>query len=482
MPKRNLIIIGAFLAATVVISLTTHSPIVFLNNGDTNRLGGVAHAQTIIRDNFYRVPDVDWPARTPTSAPTDLHLARSMVEGMVSGLKDPFSRYIPPEDAPEFDSLSSGRIGGLGIRFEVLDDEVRVIGCVPHSPAHNAGILPGDVLLTAGTVPLPGRTRGEIHRLLDGPIGSQVTLALRRGEAIERLDIPRQELVIESVQGLYRDAAGQWVCLMPGGDKLGYVRIKEFLPDTAERLQSSLRTAMPLEGLILDLRDNPGGKFESALAVADLFLKRGSICTVFGRSGPPQRYSAREKAQAPEYPVVVLINSHSASGAEIVAGALAVNDRAVLLGTRTRGKGCMQRAFKLDPELGQISLTTSEYVVGDDQPITRRPGSDNWGVDPHVEVTMADSLKAELDRMRLELELAPWPRVATTAPSQPATAAAYSLHLVERDRQLFRAVDLLEDPAEMQDLLKRAHDEREAARALKAKKAAQAATRKAAEP
>lgn len=474
MPKRNLIIIGALMAAAAVILwLTRDRPTVVLVPGsDAGRLGGVAHAQDLIRENYYRVGDRDPCALTPASAPSDLRLTRWMVEGMIHGLGDPFSRYVPPEDVQDFDSLMSGRIGGVGVKFEVVADEVRVIGCLPRSPAHKAGLLPGDVLLTADGEALPGRKPSEIRRMLDGKAGTQVSLSFRRGEQIEKLDLPRQELTVESVEGLHRDASGQWVCHLPTGDKLGYVRIKEFLSDTPERVQAALRSAEPMEGLALDLRDNPGGKFEAALAVADLFLKQGPICTVFGRTGPPQRYATRDKTQCPEYPVVVLVNAHSASGAEIVAGALSVNGRAVVVGTRTRGKGCMQRAFKLDADLGQISLTTSEYFVGDDQPVSRRPGSDTWGVDPHVEVTLAESLQEELARMRLELELAPWPRPVTTSTSLPATASAYGSQLVLRDRQLFRAIDLLQDPAQMKDLLQRAADERQAARAAKAKKAA----------
>lgn len=472
MPKRNLIIIVAIIASAVVIMWITRDHTTFVHvDGEMARYRGVADASHVIRENYYPVGPAERTGQAPASSPSELELRRWMVYGMVHGLADEYSRYVPPEDVRDFETLLSGRSDSLGLRVDLVGDEFRVLGCVLNSPAHREGIMSGDVLLSVDGQAVAGRRPADVRRMLQGKANSRVELVLRRGQTVVTKNPTRQEMTAESVAGLTRDASGQWIYLLPApGEKLAYVRIKEFLKDTPHLVQGALRSAEQIEGLVLDLRDNPGGKFESAVDVADLFVDRGTLCTVLARNAQPLKHSAHPKARCPDYPIIVLINARSASGAEIVAGALAINDRAVLVGTRTRGKGCMQNPFKLDPELGELNLTTAEYFVGDDQPIARRPGCDAWGVDPHAEVTMTQSLQDELSRMRLELELAPWPRATAAGATQPTTAAAYGLELIHKDRQLLRAIDLLQSPAEMTGLLNHAREERLAARAAKAAK------------
>lgn len=481
MPKRNLIIIVAIVATAVVIMwITRDQPRYYpADNKDPGHLSGVAEAVHIIRDNYYPIGDPAKTTTAPAAGVTEGEILRAMMQGVVHYCLDGYSRYVPPEDQRDFETLMSGKGGGIGLKVEFVSDDVRVVGCLLHSPAHRGGILPGDQLRAIDGLDVAGKTLAEIKRQLDGKVGSAVTLSILRGQTPMKVELVRQELAFESVEGLYRDGAGQWAYRLEGPEGFRYIRIKEFLPDTPERVQSALRSEEPIVGLILDLRGNPGGTFKSALAVADMFLTRGTICTVFSRNKPPQKHVAREKV-GPDFPIIVLINGQSASAAEIVAGSLAINDRAVLVGTRTRGKGCMQQAFKLEGDLGQISLTTSEYLIGDDQPIAHRPGSDTWGVDPHQEVTMPEKLQDEICRMRLELELAPWPRTTAPTATQPTSAAAYSHELVLRDRQLKEAILLLQTPAQMKELLERASRDRQAVRAARAAKA-QATTAKATE-
>ncbi|RPI60852.1 MAG: hypothetical protein EHM48_06575, partial [Planctomycetaceae bacterium] len=330
-----------------------------------------------------------------------------------------------------------------------------------------AGIIRDDILLAVDGVPVAGKDVAGVRAMLDGKIGSEVTLDLiRPGGKKESLTIKREEFAVESVEGLYRNAAGRWVYRL--GDDCAYVRITEFVPDTLEHVQSALRGLVPLRGVVLDLRDNPGGEFNVSLAVADLFLREGTIVTVFSRNASPHKYQALENGTLPgDIPVVILINGKSASGAEIVAGSLAVNDRAVLIGTRTRGKGCMQKIIELDGGLGLINLTTSEFYVGDDQPVAKR------GIAPNLDLPLGNgsepaavqALQDELARVRLEIELS-GPRPATApAATEPTTSPMLARErLLELDNQLAAATKLVQDPQAVNDIIKGARQMRQAAK------------------
>jgi C-terminal processing protease CtpA/Prc len=280
------------------------------------------------------------------------------------------------------------------------------------------------------------------------------------GHAPRTITLRPEEFLIESVEGLYRDDEGQWVCRIPKEENLIYLRIREFVPDTLDQLQQHLR-GLNVAGLVLDLRDNPGGEFTQALAVSDLFLDHGTIVTVRSRQ-ETKHYTAHSSGGVGRFPLVVLVNGGSASGAEIVAGSLAVNDRSVLLGTRTCGKGCMQEQIPLG-DLGQINLTTAEYFVGEDQPISF------VGVTPHEEVGIDPSLWRELERQRLKIALvAPTLPGASTKPATAATSvgsAALADDLIIRDSQLYVAIQMLRNPKGLVDILDKAKEARLAAKA-----------------
>jgi carboxyl-terminal processing protease len=387
-----------------------------------------------------------------------------MVSGMFRAL-DKFSCYIPPSKVEELHQRVMGRSRGVGLEAAFVGDELRVIGSMVNSPAQRAGMSAGDLIVLIDDLHVTGRSMHEVRRMLDeGKPGTTVRLTvLRQGRQPEAVSLTREEFPIETVHGLYRDPAGQWVYLVAPRDGIAYVRIKEFVPETLERVQGALRGIGPLNALVLDLRDNPGGEFRASLSVSDLFIREGTIVTLFSRHGPPQKYSAQRKVGTVDVPVAVLINGHSASGAEIVAGSLSVNDRAVLVGTRTLGKGCLQRMIRLeDDPRGQLNLTTSEYYVGDDTPIAMR------GVDPHVEVTVTDSLHEALGRLHLEQELAPPQHPATAPATRPAAALeSPGARMLELDPQLATAVKLLQNPQDVQDIIKGARKARLAAKAAK---------------
>lgn len=469
MPKRNIILIIAIALVCVATLLVTRSnPPLTPTGQPVSKFYPVIEAFNKIRDSYYPIPSQEQllHGRVPATAPSEQLLLQAAARGMIEELHDPYSRYVAPGQVSQFDDLVMGNARGLGLKVEIADGKLTVIGAIPGSPAQRSGLLRGDRIVSINGLAVAGKTVAQVTRLLDdGPPGSEVAISYRPGLSDappSTVTLRREEFPVESVQGFLRDSQGEWVYMILPAERIAYIRIKEFVPETLDRLQQVLLSHPSLHGLVLDLRDNPGGEFKSSLGVADQFLSHGTIVTVMSRSLPPQRFPAHEKSGSVDVPLVVLVNSHSASGAEIVAGSLKINDRAVLVGTRTRGKGCVQRIINLGKDIGQISLTTSEYYVGDDEPIARRPDSDKWGVDPHVEVTLSEAAQDELARLRLDVELAPPPVATRPAATAPATEPID--RLLARDAQLRTAVRLLLDPKGMADTLKLAARARQMSR------------------
>jgi C-terminal processing protease CtpA/Prc len=240
---------------------------------------------------------------------------------------------------------------------------------------------------------------------------------------------------------------------------MAYVRIREFVNDTGGQLKKTLQQLTDLRGLVLDLRDNPGGNLSVAVEAANLFLREGVIVTSVNRSGDIKKYVAQSDWALPEIPMVVLIDGETASAAEILAAALKVHRRAVLVGMRSRGKGRVQSMFPLPGGLGQINLTTSELLIPSRQSISREPDSDVWGVDPHprqkVEIAPEHLEKLQL----LQGRSGTFQSMGAGAPATvPAIASRRARVLyrefVRLDSQFARAMELLIHPEEMEEILK----------------------------
>jgi len=436
-------------------------------SADDGRFRGLIEALHSVKEQYY-VP-VD-----------DEQLLQGAISGMVGSL-DEFSSYIPADKAGAFARRMAGWQKGLGLRVDLLDGRAVIVGVLHDSPAHREGFLPGDRI-----VRIDGASAGELHledieaRLNTRDEDDTVELmVLPAGGGPRIVALTPAEFHVESVTGLYRDRNGQWIWMLDrrdfstssGQSGLAYVRIREFVNDTAKRLQAALQGVPNLHGLVLDLRDNPGGKGNVAIQVADTFLSNGPLVTMVDRTGRTERHEAHDRGTLPDIPVVVLIDAKTASGAEIVAGALYHRHRAVLVGTRTRGKGCVQSMFVLADGLGQVNLTTSQFVFSSGRSIIRLPGSDRWGIDPHEQVKIDATVHRALRRLRWQCEV-PGGMTSTTLPAtrkspRPPRAVRELLRL---DRQLAHSVGLLAEPLRMQAILKRA-----AAEALAAAKTRAAA-------
>jgi carboxyl-terminal processing protease len=291
--------------------------------------------------------------------PVDDHqLLQAAIHGMVSAL-DPHSEFLEGADYDEVKISSSGEYSGVGIEVSIQDQSVVVIAPLDGSAAAAAGVRPGDAIISIDGVPVDTNSLDDVIRRMRGPEGSEVRISVERDGVAEPIEfgLKRTRIALHSVK---------WSMPEPG---IGYVRISQFSETTGEDVQNGIKAlkvrngGKALKGLVLDLRNNPGGVLEAAVAVADEFLEKGVIVSAKGRT-PESKFQmdATPGDDLAGAPIVVLVNAGSASAAEIVAAALRDNHRATLMGRRTFGKGSVQTVIPLSDDRA-IKLTTSRYFT-----------------------------------------------------------------------------------------------------------------------
>jgi len=286
-------------------------------------------------------------------------LVYGAIEGMMGRL-DPHSVFMRPELFKSLRGEASGEFDGLGLELTIRNEQLMVISPMADSPGERAGLLPGDRLVSIDGTPTRDLTLAEAVRRLKGPPGSQVMLEVMRDgfPAPQQLVLLRERLQLQSVEWRVLDATRRYA----------YVRVKAFQDRTDRALRQALDEARvavkgDLRGLVLDLRNDPGGLLEQAVRVADTFLVSGVIVTTEGRNRRTVEVEkAHPKETEPSYPLVVLVNKGTASASEIVAGALQDHRRAVVMGTQTFGKGSVQSIIDLEDGAG-LKLTVARYYT-----------------------------------------------------------------------------------------------------------------------
>lgn len=284
-------------------------------------------------------------------------LIEGAIRGMVASL-DPHSRYLSAEEVRLLGSDTDGRFAGVGVEIEVQDGWIVVLSVFEESPAAAAGVLPGDRFLKIAGTPARDMRVDQAVRLMRGEPGTQVQVELRRaGEADAlALELRRSMIEIDPIQSVS----------LP--DHLAYLRIRSFQRGVAVELSNALDDLIAangeLSGVVLDLRDNPGGLLEEAVRVSDLFLAEGMIVTTRGRAATQIMSEAHAHRDGTRggFPVVVVVNGLSASAAEIVAGALQDHQRAIVVGEQTFGKGSVQNVIDL-PDGSAVKLTIARYFT-----------------------------------------------------------------------------------------------------------------------
>jgi len=321
--------------------------------------GGVQHGTTAIEDTYEKLKTLTEILSLIQSNYVDDVNSKELIYGAVKGMLetlDPHSSFMPPEAFKEMQVETHGSFGGLGIEITVKDRFLTVVAPIEGTPADRAGIQPGDRIVKIEGQITKDLTLLDAVRKLRGPKGSKVTISILREGSPELMDVTLVREVIEVKSVRSKDL----------GDGIYYVRLASFQERTSKDLERVLEQAQTAgtTALILDLRNDPGGLLNQAVAVGDMFLDKGQLIVYTqGRiKNQDLRFTAEHSNGLPKWPMVVLVNGGSASASEIVAGALQDWKRAVLLGTKTFGKGSVQTVIPLSDGSG-LRLTTAKYFT-----------------------------------------------------------------------------------------------------------------------
>ncbi|MDR1241191.1 MAG: S41 family peptidase [Deltaproteobacteria bacterium] len=401
-------------------------------NGDYAHLKRYSQVYELIQ--HYYVRDV-----------TNEELTAGALKGMLQNL-DPHSTFLDEKEYKEIRENTAGEFFGVGIEISHENGQVIVVSPIEDTPAHKAGILAGDIILAVDGVPTQDLSSQEVVGKIRGPKGSAVELLILHKDSRNpfTVSIKRDAIPVISVKARYLEEGYLWI------------RLTRFSERTSQELVDAMKKAVKqiaLKGIILDLRNNPGGLLDQAVAVSDLFLYDGLIVSMRGKIANQDRdfKAGRDKNKITE-PVVVLVNSGSASASEIVAGALQDRKRAVLLGERTFGKGSVQQIMPIPGTSTAIKMTTALYYTPNGRSIQAQ------GIDPDLLVPYETPYKPETDAPKfnvreqdlskhLENDNAGRSKVETGNGVDPEAKS-----FLERDNQLRMGLELVKSLPALQTL------------------------------
>jgi carboxyl-terminal processing protease len=372
---------------------------------------------------------------------SDKDLIEYAIKGMLDGL-DPHSSYLNEDAFTEMQIGTSGEFGGLGIEVGMHDGFVKVIAPIDDTPAQRAGVRAGDLIVRLDTTPVKGMTLNDAVKIMRGKPGSEILLTVvREGE-----DKPLQ---IKIIRDIIKVRSVRSRTLESG---YGYVRISQFQSHTRDDLHTALEQLLTenkqqLNGLVLDLRNNPGGVLNAAVEVADTFLTKGLIVYTEGRvKNSALKFKARPKDMLAGTPMVILVNGGSASASEIVAGALQDHKRAIIMGTKTFGKGSVQTILPMQGK-SALKLTTARYFTPNGRSIQAE------GIVPDIIQEEVEIAAVGRDKDKQDVTEADLPghlsngeqedKNNTTSNTEATKTEEEELPLIQRDYQLYEALNLL---------------------------------------
>ena len=367
-------------------------------------------------------------------------LEQAAIDGMLNQL-DPYTNYVPPAKREEFDRMLEGTFRGVGIQLnqETPNGPIEVVTPIDGSPAFKAGVMAGDVILKVNGESIEGQRLQDVIKKIGGDQGTEVRLTVKRetGETLD-LKMKREEVIVPTIKGFARNPDNTWDWFVADNPKIVYMRVTQFTPSTFKDVKAILDDLLKqgMAGLILDLRWNPGGQLDQAVQMVDLFLKDGVIVSTRGDKRPERREVASDPGTLPWFPMIVIVNEHSASAAEIVAGSLLDNRRAAVLGERTYGKGSVQELIPLEGSNGELKLTVAYYYLPSGKLVHKKKGAETWGVEPQIHVPIDEEAEQRVMEERMSNERF---RRATTKPTTQNTSPTTR----PADTQLQRAIDTL---------------------------------------
>jgi carboxyl-terminal processing protease len=323
---------------------------------------------------------------------SDQELLENAINGMLTSL-DPHSGYLPAKNFQDMQEQTKGEFGGLGIEVTMEGGFVKVVSPIDETPAARAGVQPGDFIVAIDGKPVLGLSLNEAVDKMRGPVDTAITITVRR-QGVDPFDLKMNRAVIR-IQSVRHRVEGD----------IGYLRVTSFNEQTQTGLETAVRDIKTklgprLKGYVLDLRNNPGGLLDQAVSVSDSFLDHGEIVsTRTRRAEDTQRFNAKPGDLADGKPMVVIVNDGSASASEIVAGALQDHGRAILLGTKSFGKGSVQTIIPLGRGESAMRLTTARYYTPSGRSIQA------LGIEPDIEVQQAQVTRTAQGFRRAEADL-----------------------------------------------------------------------------
>lgn len=365
----------------------------------------------VSRDRFIRILEKVLKLNKKTAKLPKPVLIAQFAEASLASL-DPYTVMVWPRQVQDFEKIMTSEFTGVGIEISKNKGLLTVASLLPDTPAYNSGLDAEDVIEKVDGVPTKDMTLTCAVKNITGPAGTDVKLTIKRpGEEQTRdITITRARIVVPTIRGWQRTRLGRWLYMIDDDEKIGYVRITSFSEKTPSDLEIVLKNLekQGMRALILDLRSNTGGLLDSAVNITDKFIKAGWIVRTRPRYGFGTNAVAHNTRTHPDYPLVILVNSVSASASEIVAGALAdkVHKRAILVGERTHGKGSVQGII---PYLGgeaQLKYTMAYYILPSGQRVESRDvmeklGREDWGVAPDIEIKLrSDEVKKRLEAQK----------------------------------------------------------------------------------
>jgi carboxyl-terminal processing protease len=450
MPKRNLVWIAV--GAVLAVLLWKVPEALIRRDALYSQFGPMTDISLQIRKNF--VEEVQSEA-----------LLRGAIDGMMQRL-DPYSRYFDAAEYEQFSKRTEGQFFGIGIEVaQIRSGELVVVSPVEGSPAFLADVRADDRIIVIDDVKTADISAEKAVELIKGQPDTSVKLSIYRpstGQHFEKT-IQRKLITVPTVRGWAHTEDWEWDYLIDNEYGIGYVRILNFERNTAKQLDAVVRKLLvyqKMQGLVIDVRDNPGGLLDVVVPVADRFLDEGIIVSTRGRNTPEQPYEARRDDTYPSYlKVALLVNGGSASASEILAGALRDHKRAVVVGEKTFGKGSVQTLFEVENHHGMVKLTTGYWYLPSGERIHEK------GIMPDKVVELTPTERAAMIESRVRVystrQVTTRPATATasasaatsatasapaSAPATAATAPAGDAKVaVLIDRQLQTALDILRE-------------------------------------
>ena len=309
-------------------------------------------------------------------------LLDSALIGYVAGLNDEYSEYIPKSEMESFEAETTGNYNGIGIYYgKTTDNKMVIVSPIKDSPAAKAGLLPGDEILKVDDYEVTSEsTLTDLSNIIKGEVGKSVKLKIKRGDQILEFDVPRENIKLHQIYTEVLD------------NQIGYMDIYSFDEGTSEQFKNKYNELKEkgIKGLIIDLRNNPGGIVQEATGIADAMIEKGKTILITKDKDGKEEITESEEEPIVDVPVILLTNNNSASASEILAGALKDNGVAKIVGEKTYGKGVIQNVFTLSSGAG-LKITTNEYFTPNNSKINK------IGIEPDIEVSLPENLEDELN-------------------------------------------------------------------------------------